>query len=197
MSTRINRKEMSYYTNNKKLSEIPMQEVLFSDCYIQHWHDIYNYLLGRTRNSDSALDLTQNVFLKFWTLKDQYPVISDAKAYLRQMALNAFLDACRKDKNSVAYLKAAKDNIEVSKTLTEQMLDDRELQRRFQQAVLDLPEQRRIVFVLSKMEGWPRGKIAQVLGISQLTVRATLQNAMRQVREKCSPTQTFQLTKTK
>jgi DNA-directed RNA polymerase specialized sigma24 family protein len=71
-----------------------------------------------------------------------------------QMAKNAFLDTCRQDKNHLAYIQSVSDSAEVSKNLTEILVDDRELQRKFQQAILDLSNQRRIVYVLSQIEGW-------------------------------------------
>jgi DNA-directed RNA polymerase specialized sigma24 family protein len=82
-----------------------------------------------------------------------------------QMAKNVFLDTCRQDKNRMAYIQKLSNGIETSRNLTETLFDEGELQRRFQQAILDLSSQRRIVYVLSQMQGWPREKIARALKI--------------------------------
>jgi RNA polymerase sigma factor (sigma-70 family) len=67
------------------------------------------------------------------------------------------------------------------KNITQELIDEKELQRKLQLAIQSLSEQRRKVFVLGKIERWPREKIASVLGISELTVKATMQNAIRDV----------------
>lgn len=151
-------------------------------------------MLDHTEDVALALDLTQNVFLKFWTLRDQYHLIENVRAYLMQMAKNAFLDACRQDKSRMVYLQTMCDGAETCKNLTEILLDERELQRIFQQAIIDLFKQRRVVFVLSKIEDLPREKVATTLGISPFTEKVTLKNALRKIREKCTSCSQFQLT---
>lgn len=177
---------MNNYTNHKNLFKSSASEDVFCTNYARYRTYIYSYLLGLTSDCQHANDLTQNVFLKFWTLKDKYPEIGNAKAYLKRMAENAFRDACRQDKSRVAYTKTVSDGAEVSRCLTETMLEERELQRTLQQAILNLSKQRRIVFVLSQLEGWPRQKIARTLGVSPCTVKVTLQNAIREVRKSAS-----------
>jgi RNA polymerase sigma factor (sigma-70 family) len=149
---------MRKYSTNNNLLEYPAPEDVFYEYCTQCWQEIYSYLLEHANDSNMALSLTQNVFLKFWTLNDKYPEIGNAKAYLKQMAKNVFHDTCRQEKNKNTYLKSLGYEIELSKNLTEAMLDERELERTFQQALLHLSKQRKIVFVLSQIEGWPREK---------------------------------------
>lgn len=177
--------------------QCPTPEEFFSDCYNQYRQSIYTYLLDHTEDAALTLDLTRNVFLKFWTLRDQYQRIGNVRGYLMQMAKDDFLDTWRQDKNHIAYVQRLSDGAEVSKNLTEILVDERELQRAFQQAVLDLSKQRRIVFVLSQIEGWRREKIDSILGISPFTVKVTLQNALWEVRKKCAPVDQFSNQKSK
>jgi RNA polymerase sigma factor (sigma-70 family) len=71
--------------------------------------------------------------------------------------------------------------MKITKEITQELLDERELIRKFQQAILLLTKQRRTVFVLAKMEGWPGKKIARTLGISVCTVKVTLQKAIKDI----------------
>jgi RNA polymerase sigma factor (sigma-70 family) len=97
------------------------------------------------------------------------------------MAKNAVHDVFRHEKRQRTYAEAMEYKAITSGNLTQAILDERELHRTFQQALLRLSRQRRIVFVLTKLEGWPRKKIAQALGISECTVKATLQIAIKEV----------------
>jgi len=182
--------------SHKNLSKNLAPEDVFCECYSQLRKYIYTYLFELTGDSNLASDLNQTVFLKFWTLRDKYPMIGDAKAYLKRMAGNAFRDACRQDKSRMAYINTVSYTADLSQFLTEVMFDEKELERTFQQATLDLSGQRKIVFVLSKIEGWPREKNARTLGISPFTVKVTLQNALREVR-KCGPHYQFSINKSK
>lgn len=150
-----NQKQMSNYKYNNKLLDCQTPEAFFSDCYNQYWHGIYTYLLDHTEDAALALDITQNVFLKFCTLRSQYQQIGNVQSYLMQMAKNVFLDAWRQDKNRMAYIQKLSDGADTARNLTESMFDERELQKTFQQAILDLSKQRRIVYVLSQIEGLP------------------------------------------
>jgi RNA polymerase sigma factor (sigma-70 family) len=188
---------MSNHNNNKNLLDQPTPEAFFSDCYNQHRHAIYTFLLDHTEDAALCLDLTQNVFLKFWTLRDQYQQIGNVRGYLTQMARNAFLDTCRQDKNRLTYAQSLSDDADTSRNLTESMFDERELQRTFQQAILELSKQRRIVYVLSQIEGWRREQIADTLGISPFTVKVTLQKAVLEVRKKCAPARQFTIKQNK
>jgi RNA polymerase sigma-70 factor (ECF subfamily) len=176
---------MINHIDHNNLSRHSLPEDLFCECYTQFRDEICTYLLELTGDSNQASDLTQNVFLKFWTLKDNYSRIGDAKAYLKRMAGNAFRDTGRQDKKREAYINAVSCSTTLFQHLTERMFDDKELQRTFQQTILDLSKQRRIVFVLFQIEGRRRKKIAGRLGISPFTVKVTLQNALREMRKKC------------
>jgi RNA polymerase sigma-70 factor (ECF subfamily) len=156
---------MSHYTNHKNIFKNFAPEDVFCAYYTQFRKYIHTHLLELTRDTNLANDLTQNVFLNFWTLKDQYPMIGNTKAYLKQMAENAFPDTRRQYKNQKAYIHSVSYN-EGFQYLTEMMFAERELKRTFQQAILDLSKQRRFVFVLSQIEGWFHEKIAGTLGIS-------------------------------
>jgi RNA polymerase sigma-70 factor (ECF subfamily) len=134
---------MVSYTNHKNLSNELSPEDLFCECYSQFRKSVYSYLLRLTSDSVLASNLTQNVFLKFWTLRDQYSMIGDAKAYLKRIEANAFRDTSRQDKNRVAYFSTVSYSTTLSQHLTEAMLDEKELERIFQQAVLNLSRQKK------------------------------------------------------
>jgi len=65
-------------------------------------------------------------------------------------------DICRQDKSRMTYIQTRSDGIETCKNLTDILLDEMELQRIFQQGILDLPKQRMIFYCLSKIESWLR-----------------------------------------
>jgi RNA polymerase sigma-70 factor (ECF subfamily) len=174
---------MNIYNINRGACRSSTVEKQFCDLYTDLRQELYLFFYRRTKNDDLAQDLTQDVFLKFWMLKDKYPQVENIKAYLKQMAKNVFNDFSKHKKMGLAYEQVLSREIDVTEAITQAFIDERELTRRFQQAILLLSKQRRTVFVLAKLEGWPRKKIALALGISENTVKVTLQKAIRNIKE--------------
>ena len=83
-------------------------------------------------------------------------------------------------------LRKALDHVpkRLSEELTNNMIQSRELERTFQLALQQLSPQRRTIYVLGKLEGWERTKIAHVLGISEATVKELMRRAIKEVRER-------------
>lgn len=158
-------------------------EEVFCDLYNGLWQELYFYLVYRTGNAHQAKDLIQDIFLGFWTMRQRYTTIVDLKAYLFRMARNACFEMGRAEQSQRSYEEFIEQQTVKPENLTQSICDQRELQRKLQQAILLLTPHRRAVFVLSRLEGWPRKKIATALGVSACTVKATLQNALGDIRK--------------
>lgn len=156
---------------------------VFCRFYTELGQKLYTYLLLRTRDTELARDISHDVFLKFWILRDSYAQIGDLKAYLFHMDRNAIYDIGRQEKRQRTYKEYMEQQANLSQNITQDMYNEWELHRKIQQAIWRLSGQRRKVFVLSKLESWPRKKIAKALDISESTVKATLQNAEKDIQK--------------
>ena len=156
-----------------------VNEQTFIKLYTNHKSVLHKQALVITGSELNAQEIVQEVFLRVWIHREKIGEIKDINAYLFKIAKNLFYDQfCRREKlRSITDQILSSDN----KNTIEELIDERELQRKLQLAIQSLSEQRRKIFVLGKIERWPREKIASVLGISEFTVKVTMQTAIRDV----------------
>ena len=127
-----------------------------------------------------AEDLAQDIFFEMWRRKDQLNVTS-IRAYLRRAALNRTLNYLRDRK-----IKWEDDKelpgLQSEDTPTLQTMETAELEQRIEQAIDQLPERCRLVFVLSRFDELSYQEIADQLGISVKTVENQISKALKYLR---------------
>lgn len=127
-----------------------------------------------------AEELFQETFLAVWTKRAQYQPPRPFRPWLYTIALNR----CR------AHLRAAKPSpvaldesgISEPDALPEAGMTQRETAAQVLQAVLRLPPQQRAVVSLRVWEELPYAKIAEMLELSEPTVRSHMHHALAALR---------------
>lgn len=123
-------------------------------------------------------ELALDIFVYVWENRKTLQIQVSLKAYLFQAARNKCLNELRHTKKTVAL-----DDIDYDMIETEVMsLENEELYRLIQEAVLALPEKCREVFNLSRNENLSNKEIADKLNISQKTVEAQITKALKKIR---------------
>ncbi len=133
-----------------------------------------------------AEDLAQEVFLELWRKRDQLQVNTSLKAYLRRAAVNRSLNYIRDRKISFE-LDDSQVPIASGLPTIGQHLEAEELQRFIDQAIDQLPERCRVVFVLSRFEQLSYAEIAENLDISVKTVENQISKALKLLRAALAP----------
>lgn len=133
------------------------------------------YLQDRREIEDQALDL----FAYVWENRETIRIQLSIKAYLFQSARNRCLNAWRNRKNY-----ASLDELEFHPGGNmESNLELEELIELIQEAILDLPEKCRNVFVMSRRENRSNKEIADKMGISVKTVEGQITKALKRIKE--------------
>jgi RNA polymerase sigma-70 factor, ECF subfamily len=133
-----------------------------------------------------AEDLAQEIFLELWRKRDQLQVNTSLKAYLRRAAVNRSLNYIRDQKISFE-LDDSQATIASGLPTIGQQLEAEELQRYIDQAIDQLPERCRVVFVLSRFEQLSYAEIAENLDISVKTVENQISKALKLLRAALGP----------
>jgi len=115
-----------------------------------------------SRQRKEADDIVQDTWLR--VIRTSLAEVEHPRAFLSRIALNLFRDRRRRDVVRTAHhhlvLASDRDRVDAH-AMTEQ-----EAQRELEQAILDLPENIRDVFVLSRFRRMTNREIAAHLGIS-------------------------------
>jgi len=151
------------------------------------FHQYYDMLLSTAwrivREEDAAKDLAQDVLAEIWIRRHKLNIQSTLGGYLRRATTNRSLDYLEKQKRMVfTGDEDARENENPVDDVPEYAGDTLQLEQKLQQAIDNLPEKCRIVFVMNRFEAMSYRSIAEQLQISVKTVEAQVSKALRILR---------------
>ncbi len=130
-------------------------------------------------NLDSGADIAQDTFLRLWENRRTYEPRGKLLPYLLRIAYNLSLSRLRSPESKMGAL---------GDTQTENSREvPMELALAVQDAIQDLPEPQRVVFLLHEYEGLSYQEIADVLTIAIGTVASRKHSAVQALRVSLAP----------
>jgi len=171
---------------DKRKSKILRRELEFEREALVHTDAVYRMALRMTKNRADAEDLVQETFLKAYRFWDSFEKGSNCRAWLFKILTNLFITSYHKkakEKQQFAYddvesyylynqMEAGNDKQLLSDP--EHMLFNQLLDDDVRKAIEELPEDFRMVVVLSFVEGFSYQEIADIVGIQLGTVKSRL-----------------------
>lgn len=132
---------------------------------------------------DDADDALQNTFIKAWQNLNNFNENSSLFTWLYRIATNEALQILRKkaQEKNISY-----DDISnyLSNTLkTDPYFKGDDIQRKFQEAILKLPEKQRIVFNMRYYEEISYEEMAKILDTSEGALKASYHHAVKKIEE--------------
>ncbi len=144
----------------------------FARLYGGHAARIFN-LARRMTTSESAVDITQDIFLRAWEKLGTFRGEAAFGTWLHRLAINVILarrSALRTENSRICDEEGILDVIPARAGGPDLGMD-------FERAIERLPEGAKTVFVLYDVEGYQHQEIANMLGISSGTSKAQLHRA--------------------
>lgn len=150
---------------------------------LPHMDALYRTALRMTKNVGDAEDLVQEALVKAYRFWDKFETGSNCRAWLFKIMTNVFINEYRSKSRSpmsvnvddiddnylYGQLAANSDGDNPEKELFAKMLDDD-----VKKAIDELPEDFRIVVVLSFIEGFSYQEIAEIADLQLGTVKSRL-----------------------
>lgn len=154
---------------------------MFRQYYSMVCNTINHYLRNRTITEDVA----QEMFAELWVKRDQLTIHTSVPAYLRRMAVTRTLNYIR-DSKKYNWEELESPETGVTQATVEpdilNTMEEAELSRKINLAILQLPEKCRVVFLMSRMEEMSYAEIAANLGIATKTVENQIGKALKLLR---------------
>jgi len=153
-------------------------EILFE----KYYYRLCNFTFQYVRSFDLTEEVVSDVFLKLWKQRGNLHTIQYFKAYLYKAARNQSLNYLKKQKGPFQALDETEDGALSSLAYNpEEKLLFKELKGQLNYLVDMLPPRRRLIFKLSRMEGFSYKEIADILSISIHTVQNQMVQAVKQL----------------
>ncbi len=156
---------------------------------------VYNLALRMLNDPQEAEDVLQETFLNAYKALPEFQGRSSLSTWLYRIASNASLMRLRKKRPDTVSVDEpltldAGDSVPRQlvdwSNLPEDELISNESRHVMDEAVSELPEPLRIVFVLRDLEGLSTAETGEVLGLSEGAVKTRLHRARLKLREKLS-----------
>lgn len=166
---------------------------------VQLWYKrIYNFGYKFFLDHDMAMEISQKTFISMCRNLASLQDVARFKSWLYKIAVNYCREEVRKSKNSrslsfdVVWNKEAEDSPQWESSVQrhdnpERQLQHTELSDILQQALVELNEEQREVVIMKEYEGLKFREIAEVLNISENTVKSRMYyglDGLRKILEK-------------
>jgi len=170
--------EVSILSRLKDGDELALQELI-----LLYKKPLALSMLRLLKSKEDVEELLQELFLRVWNNRERIDLNYKIKSFLYKIAENLVYDQLRKiarEKrlavNYFSYIVEAYSHIE-------EQLFDKEVRDILFTAIANLPEQRRKVFELCRMQGKSYEEASQLLSISVATVNSHITNANASIKK--------------
>lgn len=167
-----------------KPTKMPEQNLcndkIFNGFYHKYSRDLYNFMYYKSGDGDQAMDLAQEAFVKIFENcgKIQF---SKAKSYLFTTANNLFLNVVKHQKVKLSYANQQPAEA-ISGEDPQFVLQEKEYMQQLEDAISELTEAQREVFLLNRIDGKKYREIAEMLDISEKAVEKRMMGALKKLR---------------
>jgi len=155
----------------------------FRSIFDLYYETIRSFAYYKTGDVDLADDIVQEVFLKLWSnLKDVKE--ETIKALLYTIASNTIKNHFKHQKVVFNFQKQDQNNN--TEDEADSSLRQEELNRKLQDALAEIPEKAREVFLMNRIEGLTYVDIAERLGLSVKAIEKRMSEALSILRSRIS-----------
>ncbi len=161
-----------------------MTKEQFKSIFDLYFDDIRRYLYYRSGDTVLSTDLAQDTFLRIWEKQLELEPGKDT-GLLYKIAGDLFLSHFRREKLGANILQQVQ--FEQPGRTPEEELQFAEMKERYEKAVAKLPEKQRIVFLMSRMEGFTYQEIATRLSLSTKAIEKRMTGALSVLKKALGP----------
>jgi RNA polymerase sigma-70 factor (family 1) len=152
----------------------------FEQIYRQYWSKLYIYAFNVLRERELCEDILQDVFIDLWAKRHDVQ-ISDLQSYLYQSVKYQIFNHFRESKYKKQLLM--KFDLISTQYKIDELYEQKEFKAQIKEVISQLPEQRRMIFEMSRYEGLSNKEISKHLSISIQTVKNQISESLKFIRK--------------
>ena len=158
-----------------------LNEVDFTQVHDELAVPLRNFLFYKTGSMELSKDLAQESFIRLW--KNVHRIQpGKIKSYLFTIANRLFLDETDHQKVKLKFQQAQKSTETMIETNPEYLYRQEEFKESLEEAISGLSDQRRTVFLMSRIDKMPNKEIAATLNITVKTVEKHITASLKQLK---------------
>jgi RNA polymerase sigma-70 factor (ECF subfamily) len=158
-------------------------EPAFRELFNRYAGKVFRYVMRFVPAEPVAEELMQDVFMKVWNYRENLDAAQSFNNFLFRITKNHILNYLRDTQRDVALNKEYRLSLSSFHNAVEESLIHEEYIALANKAISLLPDKRRSIFIMSRLEGKSYEQIAQALDISKDTVRLQMIKSIKSIRE--------------
>ena len=166
---------------NKEPLKSVCEQKNFETIFNQHSQTLRNYIYYKCGDIQQAEDIVQEAYIKLWGNCAKV-VYEKAKSFLYTVANNHFLNEVAHKKVVLEHQKQSV-NTNTSNETPQFILEEEEFHKKLKEAIANLPEKQREVFLLSRIDKKKYSEIADIVGVSVKAVEKRMSKALLALKE--------------
>ncbi len=176
-------------------SFISGDETAFSALVERYKHPVFQFILMKVKNRETASDLTQDVFVRLFHAADRYKETGKFFSWLIRIAQNICIDFYRKNQRkqfialpeeseeSDSQLDLQLSNQKVGNSNAMEELERSEIQIILKKAIDQLPEDQREAIILCHYQGFTYRDISEIQNCPLGTVKSRIHHAHLKIKD--------------
>lgn len=162
---------------------LPEYEEIFKSLYEKYFSKLNIYALSILHRQEIAEEIVSDVFVNIWLKREKLLLDDNLQSYLFRSVHNKCIDYLRsqksvKNQKTVELYSLLDDEIFAESNFVIEKIFSENLEQTIQQAINKLPERRREIFLLNRMENLSYQQIADKLSISINSVKTQISRSI-------------------
>lgn len=164
----------------------------FEAIFVSTKEFLHGYIRKFVDSDADAKDILQQCYIRLWMNMDNITDLNNVLPLLYTYSKNLIVDATRKrareEKNMLGYSYFIGEAVDSMAPI-----EDKSSEQKLKKALLQIPERKRMIFLLRKEQGLSTREIAERLNIKPRAVRKHLEEAIMLLRVHLSSAELFAL----
>ncbi|MEC5146726.1 RNA polymerase sigma-70 factor [Chitinophaga sp. 212800010-3] len=173
----------SSYSDNQLATLLKSDDsAAFNAIYDRYSKPLYLFIQHKLDAAEISKDVLQELFISLWEKRHSLVLRESLKAYLYQAARHKIIDIYRKNTTYRKYLQQLIEHFDAQPHSLADTVDNKARTQEIFEAINQLPERMKEIFMLSRVENLSVEQISTHLGLSQQTVKNQITKALKILR---------------
>lgn len=159
-------------------------ELAFAEVFSRYRSLLYNFAYKKLRDKDGAKDIVQDLFIRLWSIDNDFELKTSLNSYMYRSILNSVLNVVKHDLVKEEYVSSLQYMMDQSTEESDFKIREKDIEKLIEMEIAALPGQMREVFTLRRKEFLSNKEVAEKLGISEQTVETHMKRALRVLRKR-------------
>src|SRR5437660_3903937 len=157
----------------------------FEELYQRHSREVWALAYARWMNADTAMDITQEAFLRLWKQWENGEAILNPRAWLLRVARNLAEDHAKSAfRRNGTHPPQTMNGVQAHDPLPLESLEREETFAQLHGVLEQMPQADREILTLRYALDYPTGEIAELLGINATAVHMRLSRARQRLADR-------------